>query len=306
MSRPVVVGLSLRPDDAAPLSLARFLADLAGAPLALATAFPYDTVVPTTTPDYARELTAGAHKRLEELAVPLRRERDVNVTVRQGSRSAVLHDLATEIEALAIVVGSSHRGAAGRTLAGDVAAGLLHGAPCPVVVAPRGYSVPAAGPERIGVGFTDTPEGRIALQAAAGLAAATGAALEVIAVVEPQDYTAAYGVPGWVPQQFDPRELFAERARAAIDAAASELAPDVAFTTETPRGRAVEQLARASARLDLLVCGSRGYGALRGAIAGSVSRGLAHRAHCPLVLVPRNAATLTAPFARTHVEAGAR
>ena len=55
--------------------------------------------------------------------------------------------------ALAIVVGSSHRGPVGRIVPGSVGERLLHGAPCPVAVAPRGYSGEAfAGIQRIGVG----------------------------------------------------------------------------------------------------------------------------------------------------------
>jgi hypothetical protein len=59
-------------------------------------------------------------------------------------------------------------------LAGDVAAGLLHGAPCPVAVAPRGYVAPAEGLRRIGVAFADTPEGRHALAGAAVPVAGSG------------------------------------------------------------------------------------------------------------------------------------
>ena len=38
-----------------------------------------------------------------------------------------------------IVLGSSHRGAVGRVLVGSVTEETLHGAPCPVAVAPVGF-----------------------------------------------------------------------------------------------------------------------------------------------------------------------
>jgi nucleotide-binding universal stress UspA family protein len=64
---------------------------------------------------------------------------DVNLStyVRPGMTAAhVLHDVAIEIDAAAIVVGSNHRGRLGRVLGDAVSTSLPHGAPCPVVVAP--------------------------------------------------------------------------------------------------------------------------------------------------------------------------
>jgi nucleotide-binding universal stress UspA family protein len=46
-------------------------------------------------------------------------------------------------------------------------------------------------------------------------------------------------------------------------------------------------LAEQSRELDLLVCGSRGYGALKSVLLGSVTRALAHSCACPLYIVPR-------------------
>ena len=47
---------------------------------------------------------------------------------------------------------------------------------------------------------------------------------------------------------------------------------------------ALEQL---SHDVDLLVCGSRGYGPLGSVLLGGVSRRLIHRAACPVIVVPR-------------------
>lgn len=88
----------------------------------------------------------------------------------ETSAGLALHEAAIELDAAAIVVGSSHRGPIGRVLAGNVATSLLHGTPCPVAIAPRGYDKRPEGPWRIGVGFLDTPEGRAALSAADGIA----------------------------------------------------------------------------------------------------------------------------------------
>lgn len=41
------------------------------------------------------------------------------------------------------------------------------------------------------------------------------------------------------------------------------------------------------ARLDLLVCGARGYGPLRAVLLGGVSRRVAVEARCPVIVLPR-------------------
>jgi nucleotide-binding universal stress UspA family protein len=64
--------------------------------------------------------------------------------VADGSPGRALHRAASAHGADLIVVGSAHRGRVGRVLAGDVTAGTLHGAPCPVLVAPRGHGEHAA------------------------------------------------------------------------------------------------------------------------------------------------------------------
>jgi nucleotide-binding universal stress UspA family protein len=55
-------------------------------------------------------------------------------------------------------------------------------------------------------------------------------------------------------------------------------------------GDAATELAAVSAGLDLLVLGSRGYGSVRSALLGSVSRALVRSAACPVVVVPAGSA----------------
>jgi nucleotide-binding universal stress UspA family protein len=52
-------------------------------------------------------------------------------------------------------------------------------------------------------------------------------------------------------------------------------------------GPAGAELAAVSRDADLLVCGSRGYGALRAVALGSVSRALVNEAACPVLVMPR-------------------
>jgi nucleotide-binding universal stress UspA family protein len=229
-----------------------------------------------------------ARTRVEIAAEALRDDYDVTTHVCQGSRPGALQELAEKLDAIAMVVGSSHHGPVGRVLAGDVAAGLLHGAPCPVAVAPRGYTDQTI--QRIGVAFAATEEGRAAAAAGFGLARRTGASVELLSVVEPSAYTGAYMVPGWVPPVAVDLDTLDRHALGAAERAIAELAEGVRATAEVRHGAVGPTLAEASESLDLLVCGSRGYGRLHSALAGGVSRGLAHASACPLLLVTRRVA----------------
>ena len=84
--------------------------------------------------------------------------------VADGSPGRALHYAAASHDGDLIVVGSAHRGRVGRVLAGDVTAGTLHGAPCPVLVAPRGHSASAREARTIGVGVDGSRESRAALE----------------------------------------------------------------------------------------------------------------------------------------------
>jgi nucleotide-binding universal stress UspA family protein len=148
---------------------------------------------------------------------------------------------------------------------GGVGERLLHAAPCAVAIAPRDYTRPPTGLRRIGVGFVDGPEGAEALALAGALARRSGARVTTYTVVgdEPQGLA----------------EIL-RKARAGVPA---ELLDDTAVL----HGAAASELAAVSAGLDLLICGSRGYGPVRSLLLGGVTWELAHTARCPLFVVPR-------------------
>ena len=56
-------------------------------------------------------------------------------------------------------------------------------------------------------------------------------------------------------------------------------------------GEPVDALVGLSDRVDLVVCGSRGYGPIESVLLGSVSHGLLRDARCPVVVIPRGART---------------
>jgi nucleotide-binding universal stress UspA family protein len=197
-----------------------------------------------------------------------------------GSPAGIITKLAEEEELDAIVVGSPHRGAVGRALIGSVAESLLHGAPCAVVLAPRGYASERHDPFRlIAVAYDGTPESKAALARAEAIALASNAELRLMTVVTP--LVVAPGAIGYAPPQpADPEKLLNEAVHA-VD-------PRLAAHGQRLDGSAATMLARACEDdVDLLVAGSRGYGPMTRVLLGSVSTKLVHRAPCPVLVVPR-------------------
>ena len=206
-----------------------------------------------------------------------------------ASVAHALHTVAREAEAGMIVVGSTGRGRVGRVLPGSTAERLLHGSPCPVALAPHGYT--RAPVDTVAVGFIDTPEGHTALAVAHALAERVGARLRVIAALHP---SSGLDVP-------DPETTPAPRGtelggrhratvEAALDAAVAALPAGVDVEPELHVDvEPADVLLAVSAHVDLLVCGSRGYGPLRSVLLGGVSRQLVDDAQCPVLVLPREA-----------------
>jgi nucleotide-binding universal stress UspA family protein len=211
-----------------------------------------------------------------------------HTTVLHACSSAVrgLRELAESDRATAVVVGPTHRGPLGRIVHGDVTAGLLHGAPCAVAVAPRGWASRGMrlGERLVGVAWDDGREAAAAIAEAAHVAQRTHGVVRLIHVVEPLPTTAELN---WV----DDEALTAsrrERAQALLDEAAADLRGRCLTETVVLDGPAAPTLAEASERLDLLVLGSRAYGPVLRVLFGSVSTRLAHAAACPVLVLPRS------------------
>lgn len=168
-------------------------------------------------------------------------------------------------------------------------------ASCAVALAPRGYTGADDGIRRIGVAFIDTPEGRDALDAAALMAVLGDAELSTFTVLEPPHIGPGAATPGWVPPaDYDLRP----RIRAAEEQVRARLPEGLDVETTVSEGDAADLLAGASEGLDLLVGGSRGYGPVRTVLLGGVSGRLAHTAACPLLVLPRTPAPVTAEAGR--------
>jgi nucleotide-binding universal stress UspA family protein len=73
-----------------------------------------------------------------------------------------------------------------------------------------------------------------------------------------------------------------------LDRVVADLPGGVRATGELLFGEVVDELSMAAERdVDLLVCGSRGYGPVRRVLLGTVSAALARQASVPTLVVPR-------------------
>ena len=285
MPAPIIAAYEPYSDDRAPVTLALAAAELTGAPVIATAVYPWqmsDGWAPSyAAADVEAVVTEAMQKLHEDLGVETR-------TLSGASVPFVLHELARELEAGLIVVGSTRRGRTGRALIGSTAERLLHGAPCPVALATRDYE--PAKVQTIAVGFVDSPEGHAALGAAHALAARAGARLRVIAALHPSGGLDAAMAEGLRPQRgFMLQGRHRAEAEAAVERAIGLLPAGVEVESEFHVEDPADVLLRISEHVDLLVCGSRGYGPLRSVLLGGVSRRLVDGSQCPVLVLPREA-----------------
>ena len=136
------------------------------------------------------------------------------------------------------------------------------------------------------VGVDGSPASKVAVDWAARNAVLHGAPLTLVHVLTPPAVMAFPDVP--MPPGY--LEWQQEQGRGRLDAAeqtAREAAGQTALdiTSEMVSGPSVPSLVDASKDARLIVVGCRGHGALARGILGSVSNGLVHHAHCPVVII---------------------
>jgi nucleotide-binding universal stress UspA family protein len=288
MTPPILVAVDPRREDPAPLALGLRLARLAGAPLLLASSFPLEPADQLHS-DYARAVRAEAERALararDELADAPGPKPPIDVELAVAlSPARGLHQIAEDRAALIMVIGSSSRGQLGRVSPGAVTDRLLHGAPCAVAVAPSGMTLQdAAEPvRRVGCAYVDAPDGQAALETASAIAAKAAAYLRLFVVMRPRDdYLTITPVEPMFDHDAARRQDAEAVLRHGLDAAGASA------TGEVLNGDPAAALASASTDLELLVCGSRGFGPLRTLLLGGTSHALVRRAGCPVLVVPR-------------------
>jgi nucleotide-binding universal stress UspA family protein len=197
-------------------------------------------------------------------------------------------EVAEELGAGLIVVGSRGRGPLKRALMGSVSDSIVRHAHCPVLVVRNAHDGEVLFGARILLAVDGSEESRLAEEAAAELAEASGAELHVVFALrtEPEaPYPHALLMEGW-------REALEEskrKAREFVHERAAELGSKRKVTAQAHLafGEPVAEIVQLAEELGagLVVVGSRGLGGVRRALLGSVSNAVVHHAHCPVFVV---------------------
>jgi nucleotide-binding universal stress UspA family protein len=283
MPDTVLVGVDDHGEARDAVAFGAALATALGGELAIAHVYPFDPL--------ARSLALGGSPadplEVEAREIVDRAAADCPMPYRpivasHPSTVGGLHEQAARTGAALLVVGSSRRGPVGRIALGSHSERVLVGAPCAVAVAPHGMADAGWEPKRIAVAYDGSEDAGVAVGTARSLAAATGATLQLITVIEsaPGGWERYTYQPDWRAEEHRMRRS-AEEALAATAAAGEE--------TDVRIGDAVEQLLMLCHTADLLVLGSRGYGPVRRVFEGATSHRVVREAACPVIVVPRSA-----------------
>ena len=180
-----------------------------------------------------------------------------------------------------LVIGTRGRGPVLGAMLGSVAFEVAANVRCPVIVvkadnAPGDPGRPVLAPGRVVVGTDGSSGAADAVSFAADHAASVSATLQILTC------TGEHTVDGIPEAQL--RVVAWQIADAARDRL-NRTHPGLAVTNRVEDGPADQALVDASVAADLVVVGSRGQGAYRGLLLGSVSHAVIHGAHCPVAVI---------------------
>lgn len=264
------------------LALAVALADTWGIDptITVVGVYPYDPSYKSASETFEAKLVQQTEDQLADARAEYADREHIRFTVVRGSSPAqALHNLARDLHARAIVVGRSHTNVVTRPFLGSATEQALHGSPCAVVVAPVGWADRDGALKTVGVAYDGGENARHAVEVAARLARHRGASLRILRVLQ--------SVPLWYGGALDPFPLDALRGDAeadivelrdglsGVDVSGEVILGDTRAALEEPAG------------VDLLVVGSRGFGAVRRVVLGSTSTQLVRHAKIPVAVVPR-------------------
>jgi nucleotide-binding universal stress UspA family protein len=228
-------------------------------------------------PTESEEILGAATDRVRSLAPRL----SVTTASAYGNAAALLVDESRDASCL--VVGARGRGALGSAVLGSTSIDVAAHAPCPVVVV---RELPQQLPDRPGVvvGSDGSELSEAAIAAGFEQADRLGVPLTVVHAW----YLDSEGT-GLAALETDDVRLVVAQEEEALGSEAvagwSEKFPDVKVRQRILRAHPVEALVDHSRGAELVVVGSRGRGGFTGLLLGSVSQGVLHHAHCPVMVV---------------------
>lgn len=187
-----------------------------------------------------------------------------------------------------LVLGSNRRGTAQRVSIGHTTRQLMHDLTCPLAIAPRGLAArPGYALRRVAVGFDGGTHAAAALALGAELARGAGAKLHVLGAIDDRLPSPSWAEM-WMQPFRDEWEQVIDGQLAALKREVEEAVADagVKVCAEAVRGVASTKLAALSERVDLLVIGSRRWGAAAHLLLGGTGEVLVRECRAPLLIVP--------------------
>lgn len=288
MSPAVVVGYDGSEHASIAVDWAAAEAASRGLPLSLvaATTIPLEgmrfggsVLSPSAIDDLLERLQVATQARADEsrMAHP---GLEVEVKVALGSPASVL--IEASANAALVVLGSRGMGGFRGLLVGSVGVQVASSAACPVVVI-RKLPDPAAHTIVVGVDGSDLS--LAALDFAFDMADRRGWSVRAVHAWEVPTYDVIAAPSG--PPPFDVEEYEAGEKRVFAESLAGqrERHPGVAVEEVVAKGPSARAILGASDDSALIVLGTRGRGEFLGALLGSVSQGVLHRAKVPVAVV---------------------
>ncbi|MEV0283557.1 universal stress protein [Kribbella sp. NPDC050820] len=204
----------------------------------------------------------------------------VEVEVVFGDTGPVL--LREAADAAMLVLGSTGLGEFREFATGSVTTHVATHAHCPVVAVPAGWTPEPDG--EVVVGVDGSERSTAAIDFAFRHVEQSGARLTALLAWHDPVST---GPGDMVPVVYDLDALERDSALVLAETLSGHLAdhPDIKVTERVVHAAAADALLDASRTAQLVVVGSRGRGAVRGLLLGSVSRDLLHHARCPVAVV---------------------
>ncbi|HEY6645831.1 MAG TPA: universal stress protein [Mycobacterium sp.] len=284
----LIVGYLATPGGADAMALGARLARTLGADVEACIILPPDRVLPTAgTGDYEAKLGEQAEKWLAEAiaSVPDDLTAHSHVTFDDSFADGLIRETA-RLEADVIVVGGSGGGLAGPYSLGSVVNELLHSAPVPVVVTPRGTRDSKVDRVReVTCAIGQRQGADLLLEKAVRFSKAAGTPLRLVSLV------ALDPIFGKLRGDEEAvRERALAHAQQVLDTAKSSLPEDFPVTATAVDGSTVEEAVR---KLewhdgDLIMVGSSRLSAPKRLFLGSTAAKMLRVLDVPMMVVPRD------------------
>lgn len=236
-------------------------------------------LTPDAIDDLLQRLQEAAQARADE-ARTAHPGLDIAVKVALGSAASVL--IESSANADMVVVGSRGMGGFRGLLVGSVGVQVASNAACPAVVVRK---APSPSASTVVVGVDGSELSLAALDFAFDMADRRGWRVLAVHAWEVPSYDVLAAPSG--PPPLDLEQLAASEERAFVESLAGlrERHPGVAVEQVVVKGPSVRAILDASDDPALIVMGTRGRGEFLGAVLGSVSQGVLHRAKVPVAVI---------------------